>query len=157
MIASHVTAKRLVTTFLGMSMALLVWRLWPLLPDAAIEDEPAPAPRATYTLYPLSGDPLWWAVNDLDGDKSYWGRPKPAHPELTTCLPFYAPLLEHPHWEIQIVRGASSCTTDGLRDSFTVDGRGRVTWWRAKRPLRELELTPAEMAQLRTIDDLDCV
>src|SRR5258706_12708254 len=137
MIASFVTAKRLALLFIAVSLATLLWRVWP---DPTDDDDNVDAVPSFHWV-PLSGDPLWRAAEDSDH---------------TRCIPFLQLLIAHPNWEIQIAHGASSCTTDGLRDSFTIDGDGHVTWWRAKRPVRMLQLRPDQLAQITALDRLDC-
>jgi hypothetical protein len=136
MIASLVTARRLAFLAATLSLGILAYRVVPEVDREGPEDRTI---LSEYRMVPVSGLPMWNAVDDSHN-----------------CVPFLKTWLERPDWEIQVSRGASSCTTDGLRDSFTIDARGEVTWWRARSLVRHLHLTPEELAQLTAIDRLDC-
>jgi len=108
----------------------------------AIPRAAAPPPQhgsARYTLVPLSGDML-----------------PPAEPGKT-CVPFLAPLVAHPRWQVQIARAHSGCLGEWLIGSFSVTSDGKVVWSQPGLPDRELALSPAQLATVRGLDRLDCV
>jgi len=89
-----------------------------------------------YTLVPLSGDVL----------------PSPAPGK--TCVPFLAPLVAHPRWQLQIARAHSGCMGEWLVGTFSVSSDGKVGWSRPGMADRELELSPEQLATVRGLDRL---
>ncbi|HEY5933362.1 MAG TPA: hypothetical protein VIU61_01930 [Kofleriaceae bacterium] len=144
--------RRLVRVLLAGSFALVAWRVVP--PPFEMPEPPAPAP--TYTLVPLLGEPLSQAVDDADGTINDWNR---LAPSITTgtCVPFLAPLVERPSWELQFVSASSGCMGDTFHDQYVVTSDGDVTWKRPNMPTRKLALNADELARIRTLDRKDCV
>jgi hypothetical protein len=123
----------------------------------APEAEVAPAPEPTWRLVPLAGAPLEAAVDDADGEYVYDTGWAPG--TGGSCVPFLPALVARPRWQLQIVERASGCLGTDDRAALLVDERGRVTIVRANVPVPMLtaQLTPDELARLRTLDELSCV
>jgi len=137
------------------TFSALVAASWPA--PIAEPERPQPEPPATYTLVPLLGMSLDFAVDEADGEL---GEPNASHPEkleLGGCLPFLQPLIAHPNWQLQLVSASSHCTGTTIHDRYVVDSFGHVAWTRPNMPPRKLELSRAELERIRHLDRLDCV
>jgi hypothetical protein len=138
-------------------------RAWPVseealavTPPAAPAVTPPDAPPATYRYVPLLGYSLDIVVDDADGD--YDARPveAPAGP-VKTCLPFLAPILQHPSWQLRITRASSTCVSTEIWGDFTIASTGEVTWTRPGWPVRRLTLSDEQRALVQRLDQLSCV
>jgi hypothetical protein len=161
MIASRVPGLRSVVALLIATAAIAAWRAWPVIEAAFIGVRSDVRPAARLVLYryyvPLNGSPLWDAIDEADGDED--GEPPheaPAGP-VQTCLPFLAPVLEYPNWQLRISNGVSACSGDVLAGDFTISSTGAVTWSRPGWPVRQLALSSEQLALVRRLDRLSCV
>ena len=158
MIASWVSARTMVWALTAGSILTLAWRICLALPDPETPARIAvvPPPATTFDLVPLMGEPLDQVVDALDGDVAPDGTIKPPPPGTKgTCLPFLAPIVERPRWELQIGRGWGCM--GGPYEHWTVDFEGHIEWRTEGLPTRQLQLQPEELQRLRTLDRLDCV
>jgi hypothetical protein len=73
------------------------------------------------------------------------------------CLPFLAPIVAHPHWQLQVTAGFRSCEGGTISNTFTFDADGTVTWEQPGALTRRLSLDTGELDRIRTLDRLDCV
>ncbi|HWO25187.1 MAG TPA: hypothetical protein VNO30_40890 [Kofleriaceae bacterium] len=156
---SSVSGLRWACVLLIANVALLGWRAV----ERAVEDtleHARSAPRAarpvTYRHVPLLGLPLMDAVDDADGDQENRPAEAPAGP-VQTCLPFLAPILEYPGWQLRLTHGHGSCFGDQVMGSFAIDATGAVTWTRPGWPVRHLALSGEQLALVRRLDQLSCV
>lgn len=159
MIASSVPVPRWPFLLLISAAALTAWRAWPVAGAA----EAAAEGPVTYHHVPLLGIPLEDAILEASGywDHGNWGREDlpleaPAGP-VQTCLPFLAPILEYPGWQLRITRGVSGCFGDVVHESFAIASTGDVTWTSPGLPARRLALSSEQLALVRRLDRLSCV
>jgi hypothetical protein len=145
--------RRLVGVLVAGSVALVLWRV---VPPPFEMPEPPQDKAPTYTLVPLLGEPLSQAVDDADGTINDWA-PRSSDLGEVSCVPFLAPLVEHPNWEIQFVSAASGCMGATIHDQYVVKSDGAVVWTLRNMPTRKLELTADEVTRIRTLDRKDCV
>jgi hypothetical protein len=120
------------------------------------EEAPAAVRPVTYYYVPLSGIPLYDAIDEADGDYSAPPLEAPAGP-VKTCLPFLAPILQYPNWQLRISNGSSSCSGDTVEGDFTIGSTGEVTWTMPGGPVRHLALSSEQLALVRRLDQLSCV
>lgn len=144
--------RRVVRVLIAGSLLLVAWSAVPPPCEMPAAREPEP----TYTFVPLLGEPLSQAVDDADGTIDDWST---LAPSVTsgTCVPFLAPLVERPGWELQFVSASSGCTGDSIHERYVVASDGSVVWERPNMPTRKLTLTSDELWRIRTIDRKDCV
>ncbi len=136
------------------AVAVTAWRAWPVAPMAA--EAPADVRPATYRYVPLLGLPLEHAVDEVDGDHSEPLLEAPAGP-VQTCLPFLAPILKHPNWQLRITSGFASCDEGVVTGDFTIASSGDATWTDPGGPVRHLALSSEQLALVRRLDRLSCV
>jgi hypothetical protein len=96
------------------------------------------------------------AVDAADGDWDKAPAEAPAGP-VNTCLPFLAPILQHPNWQLRITQGVSHCMGDDIRGDFAIASTGEVTWTRPGWPVRHLALSSEQLALVRRLDQMSCV
>jgi hypothetical protein len=160
MIAIPLTGQRWLFLLLVSAVAMTAWRAWPAAPVAEAEDAPADVHSdvrpVTYRYVPLIGLPLDNAVDAADGD---WENPPLEAPigPVNTCLPFLAPILQHPSWQLRITDVVSHCTGDDILGDFTIASTGEVTWTKPGWPVRRLALSSEQLALVRRLDQLSCV
>jgi hypothetical protein len=159
-IASSFGGLRWAIVLLIANVALVGWRA---IEDTLEQARSAARPVAdhdarpvTYRHVPLLGPSLYDAIDDADGDREHAPLTAPAGP-VQTCLPFLAPYLEHPSWQLRITHGYGSCFGDQPVGSFTFDSTGAVTWSKPGWPVRHLALSEAQLALVRRLDQLSCV
>lgn len=170
MLASRVPGQRWWFALLVAAVAVTAWRSWPAAeamhaPAARLNDEAdeRPAGRGTYRLVPLLGLPLEDAVDAADGDPHAPAAAAAAEAAaaadgpVKTCLPFLAPILQHPSWQLRITSVSWTCFGPEVRDDFTVASTGEVTWTKPGWPVRHLQLTDAQLALVRRLDRMSCV
>lgn len=137
-------------------VAIAAWRAWPVAPvDPVTAGAPAVRP-AVYRYVPLIGIPLDDAVDAADGDWHNAPVEAPAGP-VSTCLPFLAPILQHPNWQLRITQGVAHCQGDDIRGDFVIASTGEVTWTMPGGPVRHLALSSEQLALVRRLDQLSCV
>jgi hypothetical protein len=105
MIASPVLGQRWLLVLLISTFGMTAWQARPATEVALTEAAPAAQPDVapvTYRYVPLLGTPLTLAVEDARGELE--DPPRDPSDPVRTCLPFLAPLLAHPNWQIRIVR-----------------------------------------------------
>jgi hypothetical protein len=161
MIASRVPGLRSVVVVLIATVAIAAWRAWPVVEEAFTGVRPAARPDARPVLYryyvPLNGAPLWYAIDEADGDEAAaLPLEAPAGP-VKTCLPFLAPILQYPNWQLRISNGVSNCSGDWVKGDFTISSTGAVTWSTPGWPVRHLALSSEQLALVRRLDQLSCV
>jgi hypothetical protein len=158
MIASRVTGLRSLLALLIATVAITAFRAWPELPadPAVVAESPAAARPVTYRYVPLTGVPLDNAVDAADGDWEIRPREAPVGP-VQTCLPFLAPILEHPNWRLRISDIVSHCTGEDVLGDFSIASTGEVTWTSPDGPARHLTLSSEQLALVRRLDQLSCV
>lgn len=134
--ASTVPGPRWSFVLLASAVAMTAWRAWPMA-DAVHARAPADA-RA-----------------EADGDADERPRETPAGP-VKTCLPFLAPILEHPNWQLRITRNDGTCYGPDFRGDFTIASTGDVTWTKPRWLERRLALSREQLALVRRLDQLSC-
>ncbi len=159
MIASRVPDQWWLLVLLISVVARSAWHAWPAAGGGLADVGPDVRPVA-YRYVPLLGIPLDDVVHEASGD-SYEGDrdlplEEPAGP-VKTCLPFLAPILEYPRWQLRITSGTSSCFGDVIFESFAIASTGEVTWTRPGWPVRHLVLSSEQLALVRRLDRLSCV
>jgi hypothetical protein len=155
MIASPVPGQRWFFVLLVSAVAMTAWRAWPVAEEVPPDVHPDVRP-GTYRYVPLLGLPLYDAVDDADGDDYDPPLEAPAGP-VKTCLPFLAPILEHPNWQLRITSGYTHCFGGEIREDFTIASTGEVTWTKPGWPVRRLALSSDQLALVRRLDRLSCV
>jgi hypothetical protein len=155
MIASPVPGQRWWFVLLVSAVAMTAWRSRPVA-EAVLADVRSDVRPVTYRHVPLLGIPLDDAIDDADGD--YDDRPveAPAGP-VKTCLPFLAPILKHPNWQLRITSAYSTCFGAEATGDFTIASTGEVTWTRPGWPVRHLALSSEQLALVRRLDQLSCI
>ncbi|HWO25186.1 MAG TPA: hypothetical protein VNO30_40885 [Kofleriaceae bacterium] len=156
MIASRVTGLRSLFALLIATVAIAALRAWPAAPAPAVAAGSSAARPVTYRYVPLMGIPLDDAVDAADGDWENPPRETPAGP-VQTCLPFLAPILAHPNWQLRITDFISHCTGEDIVGDFTIASTGEVTWSAPGVPVRHLALSGEQLALVRRLDQLSCV
>ena len=158
MIASLAPGQRWLFVLLVSAFGMTAWQARPAPEAASAEAARGEQPGAdpAYRYVPLLGTPLYFAVEDARGDLDDPPLRDPAAP-VQTCLPFLAPLMAHPNWQIRIARGSSACADDGLQSDFTISASGAVTWTKPGWPVRHLQLSSEQLALVQRLDRLSCV
>src|SRR5262245_26054024 len=121
---------------------LAVARVWLFVAVAAVAlvaaiaarpgDDDVPARPPHFTFFPLAGAPIDYVVEDAQAS----GAP---------CLPFLAPILARPSWQLQIVDGVTSCLGEVIHASLEIDHTGLAAWMEPGMPERRTWLTPDEL------------
>ena len=153
MIASRASGQRWLSMVLISLLATTMWRTWPV----AQEDLDL-APPATYHHVPLLGMSLDDAIEEASGGRhSKPPREAPAGP-VKTCLPFLAPILAHPSWQLRIASGYPSCGGPPEPTwELTIASSGAVTWTDRRGQVRHLSLSAEQLALVRRLDQLSGV
>lgn len=73
------------------------------------------------------------------------------------CLPFWAALMAHPKWKVQVARGITECSsTEHVFQTMAFDSDGGVDWSAPEMSARHTVLDPEEISQLRALDGERC-
>jgi len=154
MIASRVPGPPWLLVLLVSAVAMTGWRRWPAAD--AVPAGVASDVRPGYRHVPLLGLPLDDAIDDADGDHDDRPVEAPAGP-VKTCLPFLAPILQHPNWQLRIASAYFTCFGAEVTGDFTIASTGEVTWTKPGWPVRRLALSSEQLALVRRLDQLSCV
>jgi hypothetical protein len=154
MIASPVPSPRWLFALLVSAVVMTAWRAWPVAEEAPAAARPDVGP-ATYRYVPLLGLLLDDEVDAADGDFDAPPLEAPAGP-VRTCLPFLAPILAHPRWQLRITTHHADCFAQ-IEGDFTIASTGDVTWTKPGWPVRHLALSGEQLALVQRLDQLSCV